>query len=775
MGINMCKKRWLWIVGAELVIMIVLAAVLGLPGVNENFHAMDFVYQQGENVDGLAVAGSDGAQSGWFISTPQIKLGYGVYRVEVEYESTSQESFLYFVSVSEQSTQIKNIGQYAAGTEYFKTDRNKLSTQVFVNRGDVYYAGCIYGGDGELAVRSISIKKEPGGVLKGCLIYILAAAVVDLLILFADRRKRGLVGDESIRVFFALGLTVIFASFPLGTVFLVNGHDMGFHLARIDSIKNGILSGEFPIKLYSDWLCGNGYASGVFYGDALLYIPALFRIAGFNLMQSYKIFVLLCNLATCVISYYCFKGMSGSRKTAVIGAALYTASIYRLIDIYVRASVGEYTAMIFLPVIAYGMYRVYADDVDSVGFKKNWIIPVIGFSGIINSHILTCEMTGMFTVLLCLIMFRKTFAKKRFILLVKIVVYTLIVNIGFILPFVQYFVRGGIVATDTDRFFTGIQQYGAFLAQIFEPVTTYAGLSTYIDWAIRESMPVNVGAGLALGGVVLLYVLIMGYVKKKGERTAAWLTLAFAALAIWMSTSSFPWNMLKKSGSVMSSLVSSIQYPWRFLSIASMMLVVGFILALKAVEDKKRLYMCAGAVVLAVNIWQGAVLMSNILNNAEPYLIYQGSEIDTTQAVTGAEYLPADTLVQVYSAQYVLPDDGISCEVSCRDNNYVECHITNSTNIDGRIIFSMVYYDGYTAVDAVTGEKLEVYMDGGRVAVNVSGGYSGDVIVKFSGFVSWKIAGVVSIIGFLMLMAEFIKYRTKAYEKWRHEWIKRRG
>ena len=57
MGINMCKKCWLWIVGAELVIMIVLAAVLGLPGVNENFHAMDFVYQQGENVDGLPACG----------------------------------------------------------------------------------------------------------------------------------------------------------------------------------------------------------------------------------------------------------------------------------------------------------------------------------------------------------------------------------------------------------------------------------------------------------------------------------------------------------------------------------------------------------------------------------------------------------------------------------------------------------------------------------------------------------------------------------------------
>ncbi len=775
MKTNMNKKRWLWIAGAELAVLIMLVAVLAFPGVNERFHAADFVYQQGENVDGSAVIDSGSAQSGWFVQTPHIKLGYGVYRVEVEYESMSQESFLYFVSVSEQTSQIKNIGQYNSTIQYLKTDRDKISTYVYVNKGDIYYAGCLYGGDGNLAVKSISIHKTVGGTLKWCLIYIMAASVVDLLILFADRRKKGLVSDENIRVFFALGLAVVFASFPLCAGFLVSGHDMDFHLARIDSIMNGILSGDFPIKLYSDWLCGNGYASGVFYGDALLYIPALLRIAGFNLMHSYKIFVFLCNLATCVISYYCFKGMSGSKRTAVIGAALYTTSIYRLIDIYVRASVGEYTAMIFLPVIAYGMYRVYADDVDSDSFKKDWIIPVIGFSGIINSHILTCEMTGLFTVLLCLVMFKKTFAKKRFILLIKIVVYTVIVNIGFILPFVQYFVRGGIVATETDRFLAGIQQYGASIAQIFEPVTTYSGLSPYIDWAISESMPVNIGTGLAFGGVVVLYVLVMGYVKEKGQRIASWAALLSASLAIWMSTYAFPWNALKKSCKVMSSLVSSIQYPWRFLSIASIMLVIGFVLALKASEDKKRLYMCAAAVVLALNIWQGAVLMSNVLNNAQPYRVYQGNEIDTTQAITGAEYLPADTLVQVYSAQYALADDGVSCDVSYRENNYVECHIANNGNSDGAIIFSMVYYDGYTAVDNATGEKLDVYMDGGRVAVNVKSGYEGDVIVKFSGFISWKIAGVVSIMGFLMLMAEFLKYKTRVYEQWRQAWTKRRG
>lgn len=771
----MNKKRWMWIIGAELVIFIILSGMLTCPRLNKSYLSGDFVYRQGENRDDKAVVNSENNSGGWFVETPQLKLGYGVYRVTMEYESTSEDSFLYLISESEQASQIKNIGQYNSSIQYLKTDRNEVSMDVYVNRKDMYYVGCIYSGDGNLAVKSISVHKTSGGMLKGCLIYILIAATADMLILFADRRKKGLVNDESIRIFLALGLSAAFASFPLSVGFLVKGHDLIFHLARIDSVKNGILSGEFPIKLYSDWLCGNGYASGVFYGDLLLYIPAFLRIAGFNLMDSYKIFVILCNIATCVISYYCFKGMSGSRRTAAIGAALYTTSIYRLIDIYVRSSVGEYTAMIFIPVLAYGMYRVFADDTDSEGFRKNWIIPVIGFSGIINSHILTCEMTGLFTVLLCIVLFRKTFKKNRFILLVKIVVYTLIINLGFIVPFMQYFLKGGIVATDVDHFANGIQQNGAYIAQIFELVTTYSGLSPNMDAAISDAMPVNAGMGLGLSAVVLLYVLIMGYMNKKEDRLTSWITLLFAALSVWMSTCNFPWNQIKKAGGIISSLVSNIQYPWRFLSIATIMFVICLIMALKNVEDRRRLYICAAGVVLSLNILQGAVLMSNVVNNAEPYRVYQDNDIDTMDAVIGAEYLPANTLLQVYSAQYAIPDDGISYVENFRENNYVECHIGNNGNNDGRLLFSMVYYDGYTAVDTVTGEKLPVYMDEGRVAVKVRAGYEGNVVVSFTGFASWKAAGVISLVGFIMLIAEFIKNKTGFYQKWRHVWIKRRG
>ena len=151
--------------------------------------------------------------------------------------------------------------------------------------------------------------------------------------------------------------------------------------------------------------------------------------------------------------------------------------MYRIIDIYIRSSVGEYSAITFLPLIACGLWKIFTEDTNSENYSKNWIMPVIGYSGIINTHILTCEMAGAFTILLCLVMIKKVFNNKTFAVLVKIVIYTVILNLGFLLPFLHYMKLGGFIVTDGSRFTSGIQQYGAFLGQLFEPFTTYDGLS----------------------------------------------------------------------------------------------------------------------------------------------------------------------------------------------------------------------------------------------------------------------------------------------------------
>ena len=48
---------------------------------------------------------------------------------------------------------------------------------------------------------------------------------------------------------------------------------------------------------------GYGYPISVYYGDILLYIPALLRLMGFSVTQCFKFYILMINIGTVVCSY----------------------------------------------------------------------------------------------------------------------------------------------------------------------------------------------------------------------------------------------------------------------------------------------------------------------------------------------------------------------------------------------------------------------------------------------------------------------------------------
>ena len=87
--------------------------------------------------------------------------------------------------------------------------------------------------------------------------------------------------------------------------------------------------------------------------------PAVLRLIGFSLQASYQIYVALVNLATVLISYWCFSKMFASRLSGLLGAALYSLNLYRFTNLYTRAAVGEFSAMAFLPLILYALWAVF--------------------------------------------------------------------------------------------------------------------------------------------------------------------------------------------------------------------------------------------------------------------------------------------------------------------------------------------------------------------------------------------------------------------------------
>ena len=138
---------------------------------------------------------------------------------------------------------------------------------------------------------------------------------------------------------------------PLLYIYQKAGHDLLFHLYRIEGIKNALLDGQFSVRVPYSWLNGYGYAVSIFYGDSFLYFPAVLRIIGFTVQGAYKAYVLVINIATILVSYYCFDKIIKDRKIAFAGCTVYSLAPYRLLCTYLRFSVGLKTEHIVLPEI----------------------------------------------------------------------------------------------------------------------------------------------------------------------------------------------------------------------------------------------------------------------------------------------------------------------------------------------------------------------------------------------------------------------------------------
>ena len=139
----------------------------------------------------------------------------------------------------------------------------------------------------------------------------------------------------------------------------LQGADWSFHLSRIEGIAQGLREGQFPVRVYSIAKDGYGYAPSLFYGELLLYFPAVLRLLGMSVQGAYHTYLLTLQLLTAGIAFFSLRQIFRHNKTALVGSVLYMLSTYHLYKIYWLSAVGEYTAMAFLPLIPAALYELY--------------------------------------------------------------------------------------------------------------------------------------------------------------------------------------------------------------------------------------------------------------------------------------------------------------------------------------------------------------------------------------------------------------------------------
>ncbi len=571
-------------------------------------------------------------------------------------------------------------------------------------------------------------------------------------------------------VYFGVPILGLMASLPVMVDYTLSGADLVFHLMRIEALSQHISNGEFFSKIESVWLAGHGYANSVFYADTFLVIPALLQLLGFSINSAYRLYIVIVNLATAWIGYVSFSKCFQSREVGMLGCALYTLAPYRLYNIYNRAAVGEYTAMIFLPLLAWGFYRIYTEDVKQKGYLWNWVVPTIGFTGMIQSHVLSCEMVGLCVILLCLILWKKTFAPKTFVVLATTVLMTVLVNGWFLVPFLD------LMASDQYYFGNNanvlIQNRGVLLAQLFYTLQSAGSSSRFAETGMVDTEPIGIGAAMLLSVLLWIGLLVRSRrvaltQEQKVQRNAANVALLIGGMVLAMSTCYFPWDFLSSLNKVFATLIGSLQFPTRLTSIATLCMVfVACVACLWIFREKVGIFSGRQLVVVIalVALVFGTYQVNDILMSREGLIRLYSPQGMGHSAVLGAEYLPLDANLGHMTYHAPVMGEGVAIDEYEKDGLQVNAFVTNN-GAESYLELPMLYYKGYHAKVAETGESLPV-MKGNNADVRVilPEGFSGTIQVQYTGMWYWHLAEVVTGVTLVGVLGFFV-WKRRTVEK----------
>lgn len=181
---------------------------------------------------------------------------------------------------------------------------------------------------------------------------------------------------------------------------IVVGSDYTFHLIRIETLASALKYGIFPVKFHPDLCYSFGYGVGFFYSNFFLYIPAILINMGLSLEVSYKILAGLTQIGIFAAAFYAAYKLTQNKYASLFTAVMYLFSITVLESFYRHFTLGRSTAMIFLPLAIAGMYLI-------VNTGKHSGLFVLGFTGLIYSHILSTVLATLACLLIALAYHKK--------------------------------------------------------------------------------------------------------------------------------------------------------------------------------------------------------------------------------------------------------------------------------------------------------------------------------------------------------------------------------
>jgi hypothetical protein len=182
---------------------------------------------------------------------------------------------------------------------------------------------------------------------------------------------------------FFLSLLAVKALFHPG---FYTSHDGRHQIIRLMHFHQGLMDGQLPVRWAGTALSGYGYPLFIFTYRLPFWLAEGWYLISHNLGAAIR-FVFIITFFTSGLAMYFFASQLYSSKLAgFLSALLYLWAPYRLVNIFVRAALGEAVAFTFIPLIFLGLFIL----AQKRRRRLSWVVFLsLSLSGLLLSHAIT--------------------------------------------------------------------------------------------------------------------------------------------------------------------------------------------------------------------------------------------------------------------------------------------------------------------------------------------------------------------------------------------------
>lgn len=577
---------------------------------------------------------------------------------------------------------------------------------------------------------------------------------------YFSNNKDKLIIAITMFIFFALFATIL----PLG-------HDLHYHVYRIGAMAEELKLTNYsiPIRMFSTSFNNYGYGVPLFYGDMMLYFPALL-VAIFGLREAYALQMLLIIIFFMAFgsSYWGLYRITKNKDYSLYFAFAFSMSPYFLIDLCIRMAVGEALSFIFLPLIATSIYGI----VHRIN-HNDWLVLSISATCMLLSHNLSVAMVivpvGLYTLISLILPKEHSAAKVRISILLdcfKAGVLALGLSASFIIPFVE--------ASLAQKY--QVPAFGDESWREYFVNHSMQSIDFIVPYELKKIINVIVGTNYDTdnwtpGGVGVVIVLIIFLIIKKHKSSNRVLNIGLiSSIVIYLIL------YIKPAMRLISAFLSVLQFGWRLIFICTLFFSLYLAYQIQQFQNCKTRCALLATVALIGFYIIGLRYAYQVFVNIKgiDYIIAENEEfgehyiMDYNPNDGDNFYLPAGIpFIHEERDQVVLANNDQADFTYCRtETNHLQLDI-HATNCSEAITYELplYYYKGY-GLKQISGDvtdSIEITISENKlISLIVPSDFDGVFEIYYMGTNLQKLSNYISLLTIIITLGIIIKIRRSS-------------